>query len=568
MRGSGNWKLGVGSCLSIVLLALWTAHAQQPVTSERILNAAKEPQNWLTYSGSYNGQRYSTLNQITPANVANLNLEWVFQVRSLGAADKFEATPIVADGVMYTVSPPNDVVALDAVTGRQFWRYNHNVAPAARVCCGRVNRGVAILGNSVFMGTIDGRVVALNAKTGAVEWNVLIDRPEAGYSITVAPLVVKDKLIVGPAGGEYGIRGYILALDPKTGKELWRFYTIPGPGEPGSETWSGEAWKRGGGPIWVTGSYDPDLNLMYWGIGNPGPDWNGDGRPGDNLYTDSVIALDPDTGKLKWHYQFTPHDEFDYDATQIQVLADIVLPEGTAANRSGQQGQTRKVVMSANRNGVFYVLDRVTGQFISATPFAKVNWVNGWDAKGRPNRVLSPTPQGTLVYPNNQGATNWYSPSYSPRTGLFYIPTWADTFSVYRKTPGPDSVPFKEGQFFTGTFPTMALPPMVGGATNTRMPQDGYGSIQAVDPKTGQQKWEFRMTDVTDSGVLSTATDLVFAGGREGYFFALDARTGALLWKSMVGGQVASGPMTYAVNNRQYVAVSAGNNLFVYALRR
>jgi alcohol dehydrogenase (cytochrome c) len=544
--------------VSVILLfaAAVTLSAQQPVTSDRILNAAKEPQNWLTYSGNYNGQRYSTLSQITPANVRNLSLEWVFQVRSLGAADKFESTPIVADGVMYTVSPPNDVVALDAVTGRQFWRYNHNVAPAARVCCGRVNRGVAILGNSVFMGTIDGRVVALNAKTGAVEWNVAIDRPEAGYSVTVAPLVVKDKLIVGPAGGEYGIRGYILALDPKTGKELWRFYTIPAPGEPGSETWSGEAWKRGGGPIWVTGSYDADLNLMYWGVGNPGPDWNGDGRPGDNLYTDSVIALDPDTGRLKWHYQFTPHDEFDYDATQIQVLADIAY-----------QGQSRKVLMTANRNGVFYVLDRVTGQFLNATPFAKVNWVNGWDAKGRPNRVLAPTPEGTLVYPNNQGATNWYSPSFSPRTGLFYIPTWADTFSVYRKTPGPNAVPFTEGQFFTGTFPTMALPPMVGGATNTRLARDGYGSIQAVDPETGERKWEFKMNDVTDSGVLSTVTDLVFAGGREGYFFALDARTGSLLWKSMVGGQVASGPMTYAVNGRQYVAVSAGNNLFVYALR-
>jgi alcohol dehydrogenase (cytochrome c) len=557
MRTFGNWKLGVGSCLSILVLALFTAHAQQPVTSDRILNAAKEPQNWLTHSGNYNGQRYSTLEQITPSNVGNLNLEWVFQVRSLGAADKFEATPIVADGVMYTVSPPNDVVALDAVTGRQFWRYNHNVAPAARVCCGRVNRGLAILGNTVFMGTIDGRVVALNAKTGAVEWNVAIDRPEAGYSVTVAPLVVKDKLIVGPAGGEYGIRGYLLALDPKTGKELWRFYTIPAPGEPGSETWSGDAWKRGGGPIWVTGSYDPDLNLTYWGVGNPGPDWNGDGRPGDNLYTDSVIALDPDTGRLKWHYQFTPHDEFDYDATQIQVLGDI-----------DYQGRTRRVLMTANRNGVFYVLDRVTGEFLKATPFTKVNWVDGWDAKGRPNRVLAPTPEGTLVYPNNQGATNWYSPSFSPRTGLFYIPTWADTFSVYRKTPGPDAVPFKEGQFFTGTFPTMALPPMVGGATNTRLARDGYGSIQAVDPKTGERKWEFKMNDVTDSGVLSTATDLVFAGGREGYFFALDARTGTLLWKSMVGGQVASGPMTYAVNGRQYVAVSAGNNLFVYALRQ
>ena len=552
----GTWKLTVGSVLVALAAAVATLAAQQPVTSARIQAAAKEPQNWLTYSGSYNGQRYTTLDQITPANVKNLNLEWVFQVRSLGAADKFEATPIVVDGIMYTVSPPNDVVALDAVTGRQFWRYNHTVAQEARPCCGRVNRGVAILGNSLFLGTLDGRVVALNAKTGEVQWNVAIDRPEAGYALTVAPLVVKDKVIVGPAGGEFGIRGYIVALDPKTGKELWRFYTVPAPGEPGSETWSGDAWKRGGGPIWTTGSYDPELNLMYWGVGNPGPDWNGDGRPGDNLYTDSVIALDPDTGKLKWHYQYTPHDEFDYDATQIPVLADIQF-----------NGQPRKVLMQANRNGVFYVLDRTNGQFLKAAPFTKVNWVNGWDAKGRPNRVLSPTPEGTLVYPNNQGATNWYSPSFSPRTGLFYIPTWADTYSVYRKTPGKDAVSFAEGQFFAGTFPTMTLPPMVGAATNTRLPQEGYGTIQAVDPKTGERKWEFRMLDVTDSGILSTATDLVFAGGREGYFFALDARTGTLLWKSMVGGQVASGPMSYAVNGKQYVAVSAGNNLFVYALR-
>jgi alcohol dehydrogenase (cytochrome c) len=543
--------------LSFVLAAAAVAGAQQPVTSVRILNAEKEPHNWLTYSGGYKGQRYSTLDQITPANVKNLNLEWVFQVRSMGAGDKFEASPLVVDGVMYTVSPPNDVVALDAVTGRQFWRYNHNVAQAARVCCGRVNRGVAVHGNRVFMGTIDGRVVALNAKTGAVEWNVQIDRPEAGYSITVAPLVVKDKLILGPAGGEYGIRGYILALDPNTGKELWRFYTIPEPGKPGSDTWSGEAWKRGGGPIWTTGTYDPDLNLTYWGVGNPGPDWNGDGRPGDNLYTDSVIALDPDTGTLKWHYQFTPHDEFDYDATQVPVLGEIQW-----------QGQNRKVLMLANRNGVFYTLDRTSGQFLKATPFTKVNWVDGWDAKGRPNKVLAPTAEGTLVYPNNQGATNWYSPSFSPRTGLFYIPTWADTFSVYRKTPGPESVRYTEGQQFTGTFPTMAVPALVAGATNVRMPSDGYGSIQAVDPKTGERKWEFRMSDVTDTGVLSTASDLVFAGGREGYFFALDAKTGALLWKSMVGGQVASGPISYGVNGKQYIAVSAGNNLFVYALRQ
>ena len=455
--------------LFLVVIAAATLHAQQPVTSDRILRADQEPQNWLTYSGSYKSQRYSPLDQIAPANVKNLELQWVFQVRMLGLNDKFEATPLVVDGIMYTVSPPNDVVALDAVTGRVFWRYNHNVVPAARVCCGRVNRGVAILGDRVFMGTIDGHVVALNAKTGEVVWNIALGRPEAGYAVTVAPLVVKDKLILGPAGGEYGIRGFIVALDPKDGHEIWRFNTVPSPGEPGSETWSGDAWRRGGAPIWTTGSYDPELNLTYWGVGNPGPDWNGDGRPGDNLYSDSVVALDPDTGKLKWHYQFTPHDEFDYDSTQVPVFADIQW-----------QGRMRKVLLWANRNGMWYVIDRTTGEFLQGKPFTKVNWLNGFDAKGRPNKILHPTPEGTLVFPNNQGATNWYSPSYSPRTGFFYIPTWADTWSIYRKTPGADSVKYTEGQLFTGGFPVMALPALVPGATNDRLPQDGYGAIQAL----------------------------------------------------------------------------------------
>src|SRR6187549_2750174 len=427
------------------------------VRPEDLVRARQTPDNWLTYSGSYDSQRYSALNQITPGNAKNLELKWVFQARSL---EKFEATPLVVDGRMYLTQAPNDVLALDATSGRVFWQYSHEPSPKARLCCGRVNRGLAILGNTLFMGTIDGRLLAINARTGALLWNVPVGAPEAGYSVTVAPLVVKDKVVVGPAGGEYGIRGFIAAYSPTDGKELWRFNTVPSPGDPGSETWKGDAWKTGGGSIWTTGSYDPDLNLMYWGVGNPGPDWNGDGRPGDNLYTESVVALDPDTGKLKWHYQFTPHDEFDYDATQVPVLADIPWQ-----GQGQSQGQPRKVLMTANRNGVFYVLDRTNGQFLKATPFTKVNWVNGWDAKGRPNRVLSPTPEGTLVYPNNQGATNWYSPSFSPRTGLFYIPTWADTYSVYRKTPGKDAVSFAEGQFFAGTFPTMTLPPMVGAAT-------------------------------------------------------------------------------------------------------
>ena len=533
--------------------------AQAPVTFDRLLRAEQEPHNWLTYSGNLSGHRHSLLTQITPANVRNLELQWVFQTRGPAEpTEKFEATPLVVDGVMYTVLPPNHVVALDAATGRMFWLYSARISPLARVCCGRVNRGLAILGDTLFMGTIDGHLIAIDAKNGKPVWDVAVAKPELGYSFTLAPLIVKDKVIVGPSGGEYGIRGFIAAFDAATGKEVWRFNTIPGPGEPGHETWTDEAktaWEHGGGPAWVTGTYDPALNLLYWGTGNPGPDWNGDPRPGDNLYTDSALALDPDTGKLKWHYQFTPHDEFDYDATQVPVLADITW-----------QGQPRKVILWANRNGFWYVIDRTTGQFLQGKPFTAVNWAEGFDEKGRPKRVLFPTAEGTLVYPNNQGATNWYSPSYSPRTGLFYIPSWMDTYSTYTKGP----VEYKEGNQYVGRFPTMAFPALRTGpgAINQRLPEEGYGAIQAVDPKTGERKWEFKMADVTDSGVLTTATDLVFAGGREGYFFALDARSGEQLWRTSVGGQVSAGPMSYAVNGRQSVAIAAGSVLFVYALRQ
>jgi alcohol dehydrogenase (cytochrome c) len=409
----------------------------------------------------------------------------------------------------------------------------------------------------LFMGTIDGRLIAIDARNGKPNWDVSISKPDLGYSFTLAPLVVKDKVIIGPAGGEYGIRGFIAAFDAKSGKEAWRFNTIPGPGDAGHDTWpaGSQAWERGGGSIWVTGSYDPDLNLMYWGVGNPGPDWNADTRPGDNLYTDSVVALDADTGKLKWHYQFTPHDEFDYDSTQIPVLTDLEW-----------RGRMRKVMLWANRNGFWYVLDRATGEFLQGKPFVRVNWAEGIDEKGVPKRVLNASPEGTLVYPNNQGATNWYSPSYSPRTGLFYIPTWMDTSSTYTKGPAE----YKAGNQYVGRFPTMPVAPLRTGpgAVNQRLPEEAWGAIQAFDPKSGELKWQFKMTDVTDSGVPSKASDLVFAGGREGYFFALHGRTGEMLWKSSVGGQVSAGPMSYAVGGKQYVAIAAGSALFAYGLRQ
>ena len=538
--------------LRVLLLAVVTGSLPAQVSFDRILRANQEPQNWLTYSGTTMSQRHTPLTQITPQNVKNLEMQWMYQARSL---EKFEATPLVVDGIMYTVQAPNDVMALDAVTGRLFWMYSYAPAVEARPCCGRVNRGLAILGDTLYMGTIDAHLLAIDAKNGKPLWNVQVAKPQSGYALTHAPLVVKDKVIVGTAGGEFGIRGYIAAYDAKTGREVWRFYTIPGPGEPGHETWQNDAWKTGGGSVWVTGSYDPDLNLTYWGIGNPGPDWNGDPRPGDNLYTDSVVALDADTGKLKWHYQFSPHDEFDYDSVQVPVLADM-----------DWQGRARKVMLWANRNGLFYVLDRTTGQFLLGKPFVKVNWMDGFDEKGRPKRVAgkTPTSEGTQIFPGNQGGTNWYSPSYSARTGLFYIPSWVEYDSTYFKIPAE----YKEGERYTAGAPRSTIGGSnAPGGQLTRLDEEGHGAVRAMDPKTGAMKWEFKMADVTDAGILTTDSDLLFTGGRDGYFFALDARNGELLWKVTTGGRAQNGPMSYSVNGKQYVAFAAGNSLFSYALK-
>jgi alcohol dehydrogenase (cytochrome c) len=504
----------------------------------------------LTYSGNLNSQRHSGLTQISPDNAGNLVLKWVYQSRSL---DKHEVTPLVVDGVMYTIQSPNDVIALDAATGKTIWQYSHKPAEGTRnPCCGNLTRGVAILGDKLFLAGLDATMIALDAKTGKELWNVQVADYKQQYAMTVAPLVVKDKVISGVAGGEHGVRGFLAAFDVNTGKEVWRFYTVPGPGEPGYETWLGKDGKpndnylHGGAPIWVTGSYDPATNLTMWGTGNAGPDYNGDNRVGDNLYSSSVIAVDADTGKLKWHYQFSPHDEFDWDATQVPVLADIAL-----------NGSPRKVMMWANRNGVFYVLDRTNGQFLSGTPFVKANWLTGFDEKGRPTRApgIVPTVQGTLVYPGNQGGTNWYNPSFSPVTGLFYIPAWENSSSVYRK--GEEPPEFKDGQSFTGTGPGR------GGATD-----DVYSSIIAMDPKTRQRKWTFRMSaPSTEGGVLTTASNVLFAGGRDGQFVALDANDGKLLWETNLGPSVSAGPMSYMVNGKQYVSVQCGTSLYTFALK-
>jgi alcohol dehydrogenase (cytochrome c) len=419
------------------------------------------------------------------------------------------------------------------------------------------------------MGTLDGHLIAIDATGGRPLWNVAVGNPALGYSITMAPLAVKDKILVGVGGGEYGIRGFVAAFDPASGKELWRFYTIPGPGEQGHESWSGDAWKTGGGSVWLTPSYDPSLNLTYWGIGNPGPDWNPDVRPGDNLFTDSVIALDPDTGTLKWHFQFTPNDRYDYDSVQIAVLADLSWPQGTAPSRSGQPATPTKVLMWANRNGFFYVLNRQTGSFLAGAPFVKANWASGLDAQGRP--IQTPQEPGQPTWPGNQGGTNWYSPSFSPRTGLFYLSAWEGYASIYRKEPARyvPGLSFAAGGHVVAT-PVPGAPGLrIGRSTPINEWTDavGHGAVVALDPQTLERKWTFNQYDVTDSGILTTATDLLFTGGREGYFHALDARTGALLWKVALGGQIVNGPITYAIDGKQYVAVISGNSLFTFGLR-
>jgi alcohol dehydrogenase (cytochrome c) len=417
-----------------------------------------------------------------------------------------------------------------------------------------VVKGLAISGDRVFWATYDGHLIAIDAKTGAAIWNKTLLDYRKGLQLNVAPLVIKDKVILGPSTNEFGTNCWIAAYDVRTGSEVWRFNTVPGPGERGNETWPGDSWQHGGAPIWVTGSYDPETNLTFWGTGNPNPGWNGGPRnPGDNLYADSVVALDADTGQLKWHYQFTPNDEFDWDAVQVPVLADLEW-----------QGRLRKVMLWANRNGFFYVLDRLTGQFLLGKNFVRQNWNLGFDERGRPIRAprAKPSAEGTYIEPGTQGGTNWYSPSFSPRTRLFYVSVWDNYFAISRLAVVP---PWSDGRKYMGRAPAGGTTPPPPAPFRTEA--EGYGAVRAIDPTTGEKKWDFKMVDYTESGALSTGSDLVFAGGRDGHFFALDARSGELLWKINLGGTVASGPITFMADGRQFVAVSADNALYVFGLQ-
>jgi alcohol dehydrogenase (cytochrome c) len=518
---------------------------QAQVTFERILNAQREPENWLSYSGTLTNQRHSLLDQVNTETVDALELQWVWQARSL---EKFEATALVVDGVLYTVQAPNDVVALDAATGRVFWTYHHEPAPEARLCCGRVNRGLAILGDTLFMGTIDAHLLAIDAKSGRLLWDTVVADAAQMFSITMSPNVIKDKVIIGTAGGDLGIRGYITAFDAKTGEEVWRFYTIPAPGEPGNDTWSGDSWREGGAAVWNAAAYDPETNLAFWGTGNPAPDWDGSVRLGDNLYSNCVVALDADTGELKWYYQFTPHDELDYDSTQVPVLADI-----------DWRGGPRKVMLWANRNGIMYVLDRVTGELLFGKPYVKHNWWAGFDEQGRLQRVpgMDVTREPKLFHPHVHGAINWAPPAFSPRTGLYYVSHWENSGIVAIEGEFPQAVGIHRRQTAMGQ---VNLEPFFNND------EEAYGVIRAYDPDTLDPVWEHRMADITWAGVLSTAGDLVFGGGREGYFLALDARSGELLWRASLGGQINSAPMSYAVDGRQFIAIAAGSALFAFAL--
>ena len=520
----------------LFLILTITAPLAAQVPYERILRSAQQPENWLTYSGSYQSTRYSTLAQITRANVNKLKTAWIYQVR---AHDKLEASPLVFDGIMYISEPASDVTALDLRTGRPIWSYRRNV-PAVPVCCGQVNRGVAVLDDQLFIGTLDAHLVALDLKTGRFRWDVEVADHKTANSITAAPLAVKDKIIVGIAGAEYGIRGFLDAYNAKTGRRAWRFWTAPGPGEPGNETWSGDSWKTGGAPTWVTGSYDPELNVLYWGTGNPGPDYAGDLRKGDNLFSDCLIALDADTGKLKWHFQFTPHDVNDIDANEIPVLVDATF-----------RGKPRKLVLFGNRNGFYYILDRVTGEFLHARQFATQTWAKGIDERGRPipNPASMPSLEGAKVYPDDDGAANWYSPSYDPQTGLFYQNA-REKGAIYYLTEAP----YIPGRMF------------LGASRRAIAGEEPWGALRALDALTGEKKWEFRLTTPPWSGILSTAGGVVFSGDMEGNFFALEAASGKLLWRFQTGGAIYANPITYMSEGKQCVAIAAGSSIVVFGL--
>jgi alcohol dehydrogenase (cytochrome c) len=515
------------------------------VSFDRLVKAAAEPHNWLMYWGNYQGTHYSALSQIDAANVGRLQAAWAFP---MPGDSVLEATPIVVDGVMY-MTRPGEVAALDARSGREIWRFRRPQKVRNPYEINPFNRGVAVLGNRLFVGTLDAALVSLDARTGLPLWEVQVADSMLGYSITSAPLVVKDKILVGITGGEFGARGFLDAYDAASGRHLWRWYAVPAPGEFGNDTWLGESWKIGGSPMWLTGSYDPELNVVYWTVGNPGPQIDRSARGElDNLFSDSVVAIDPDTGQRKWHYQFTPNDGHDWDSAQDLVLVDRVW-----------RGRMRKLLLHADRNGFFYVIDRTDGTFLSGTPFVYQNWNLGFDANGRPRQApgSNSSREGSFfVYPTVGGGTNFQAPSYSPLTGWMYL-AYSENGQQYVSAP----VTYEAGRQYIGrtTAPTAA-------AAKPGEPAASAG-LKALDPETGKTVWDFKIFQGSlTNGVLATGGNVLFAAIRDGNIVALDARSGRHLWHFQTGASLAASPMSYAVDGRQFIALSAGNTVYAFAL--
>ncbi|MEY4729251.1 MAG: hypothetical protein RL020_409 [Pseudomonadota bacterium] len=525
-------KATLNSVALIVSLAASSAAIAQ--SSNDLLNDSKKTDSVLVHGMGYAAQRYSALSSINTDNVGKLVPVWT---QSMGSVLGQEAMPVLHDGVLYI--PSHDAtVAIDALSGKQLWKTGIEFAADVpkTICCGLVNRGVAIYEGKVYRGTLDAHIQALDAKTGKQVWKSKVADYKEGYSVTSAPLIVGGLLITGMSGAEYGTRGFIDALDPATGKQVWRRYTVPAPGEKGGDTWPGETYQKGGGSTWLTGSYDPELDLLYWGTGNAGP-WNAAVRKGDNLYTSSVLAIKPKTGEIVWHYQFTPSDTFDYDATNEMILADV--PVG---------GSTRKAIVHANRNGFLYVLDRTNGKVLAANTFvAKVNWADRIDLNtGKPveTDVMTKARAGeaTEAWPGAFGAKNWPPMSYSQKTGMVYANTI--NAGMPYKTVAPE---YKQGELFLAIdFKGFAYP-------------DGpRGYFKAIDPVTGKEKWSIPRDIPSFSGVLSTGGGLVFTGTMTGEFEARDAANGKLLWSYRTGSASMGQPITWTHKGKQYVTALSG----------
>ncbi|GAA2364262.1 PQQ-dependent methanol/ethanol family dehydrogenase [Saccharopolyspora halophila] len=500
---------------------------------ERLTNARSESHNWLTYYGDYDGKRYSLLDQINTENVKRIGPAWVFQAGTAGmiagaSTYAFEATPLVVDGVMYLSGWDGWAWALDAKTGSELWRYKHAVPYDVSLCCGNVNRGVAVAKGKVFFVTPNAHLLALDATNGKRVWEKTFGDVRAGESASLAPLVVKDMVVTGSAGGEFGVRGHMDAFDLETGEHRWRCYTVPKPGEPGSETWpaDGEAWARGGANPWITATFDPDTNLLYAGTGNPAPDFDGAVREGDNLYTDSIVAVDVDAGDIRWHYQCTPHDVWDYDSTMENILFD-------------QDG--RKLLGHFDKNGYFFVLDRTNGELVSVTPYVdRIDWGTiTRDGKVTPRKYPDAEGDPVHFYPGPAGAKEWTHAAYNPETELFYVPVQDVGATATRRRRE-----FREGIPYWGAGVQVDA-------------DDMRGSISAFDA-TGEEKWRWRNEMPMCSSVLTTAGNLVFAGTPSGELIALDARSGELLWQFQCGSGHHGSPMTYMVDDKQYVAVPVG----------